>query len=343
MGQSTQENVTKCNSSNPDARIAGCTALIQSGLLATVKAGLLTSGGQSTIYNNRGDAYKVKGDYVHAIEDFSEAIRLKPTAELSYYQRGSSYKKKGDYDRAIQDFNTALYLNPKYELAYYDRGNTYINKEEYDLAIRDFVEAIHLKPDDAMAYNSLGVAYIRKDDYGNAIQNFSKTILLNPDYISAYGSRGSAYFCQSNFPAAIADFMHTISASPSSSGALYGALMLHVIMKREGRDDAQQLARVAAVTDLSKWPGPLLKLDMGQMTADEVLVAALGTGSDREKKWKACEANYFTGEDALLHKQRATALKRLKAAEDGCPKGELDYGAALAELKRIGSANAPAK
>jgi hypothetical protein len=43
--------------------------------------------------------------------------------------------------------------------------------------------------------------------------------------------------------------------------------MLHVIMKRQGHDDAQQLARVAAAADLSKWPGPVLKLDLGQMTA----------------------------------------------------------------------------
>ena len=64
-----------------------------------------------------------------------------------------------------------------------------------------------------------------------------------------YGSRGSAYFAQSNLTAAIADYEHTISAAPSSRAAVYAVLMLHVIMTRQGHDDAQQLALVAAAAD----------------------------------------------------------------------------------------------
>jgi hypothetical protein len=52
-----------------------------------------------------------------------------------------------------------------------------------------------------------------------------------------------------------------------------------------------------------------------------------------------CEANYFTGEDALLHHQRTTALARLKAARDGCT----GFTAALAELKRLDAPGAPSK
>ena len=239
-----------------------------------------------------------------------------------YNNRGTAYDDKGDYDRAIQDFNEAIRLNPNFERAYYDRGNAYIDKDDYDRAIQEYDEAIRLNPKDANAYNNRGVAYERKGDYGHAIQDYNQAILLNSNYTSAYSGRGSAYFAQSNLTAAIADFLHTISAAPSSSGAVYAVLMLHVIMKRQGHDDAQQLARVATATDLSKWPGPVLKLDMGQMTANEVMMAAVSPGSDRQKKWQVCEAHYFTGEDALIHHQRATAL---------------------AELKRLGASAAPTK
>jgi tetratricopeptide (TPR) repeat protein len=325
---------TSAGQFDPDAKITGCTALIQ--------AGQNTTENLSVIYNNRGTAYDDKGDYDHAIQDFNEAIHLNPNAESAYYGRGYAYKKKGDYDRAIQDFNEAIHLNPNFERAYYDRGNAYIDKDDYDRAIQEFDEAIRLNPKDANAYNNRGVAYERKDDYGHAIQNYNQAILLNSNYTSAYSSRGSAYFAQSNLTAAIADFVHTISAAPSSSAAVYAVLMLHVIMKREGHDDAKQLARVAAAADLSKWPGPVLKLDLGQITANEVMMAAASSGSDRQK-WRVCEANYFTGEDALLHHQRTTALARLKAARDGCPKGDTDYAAALVELKRLGASAARAK
>jgi tetratricopeptide (TPR) repeat protein len=183
---------------------------------------------------------------------------------------------------------------------------------------------------------------LRRGDYGRAIQDYNQAIRLNSNDATAYGNRGYAYFAQSNLTAAIADFEHTISASPSSSAAVYAVLMLHVIMKRQGHDDAQQLARVAAAADLSKWPGPVLKLDLGQVTANEVMVAA-ASGISAWQKWQVCEANYFIGEDALLHHQRTTALTRFKAARDGCPKGDTDYTAALAELKRLGALAAPAK
>ena len=116
--------------------------------------------------------------------------------------------------------------------------------------------------------------------------------------------------------------------------------MLHVAMKRQGQDDAQQLASVAAAADLSKWPGPVLKLDLGQITADEVIVAA---ASGDIQKWQICEANYFTGEDALFHHQRTTAMARLGSARDGCPKDDTLYDAALVELRRLGAPAAPTK
>ena len=368
MGCSGRENVSKCRSVDPDTRIAGCTALIQSAQL--------TTGNLSTIYDNRGTAYSSKGDHDRAIQDFNEAIRLNPdfekayydrgnayigkeeydraiqdfdeaiqlnpNAETAYYGRGYAYKKKGDYDRAIQDFNEAIRLDPDFERAYYDRGNAYIDKEEYERGIQDFNEAIQLNPNNANNYNNRGVAYNRKGDYGRAIQDYSQAIHLNSNDTTSYLNRGDAYFAQSNLTAAIADFEHTISAAPSSSAAVSAAVLLHVVMKRQGHDDAQQLARVAAAADLSKWPGPVLKLDLGQVTANEVMVAT-ASGVSAWQKWRVCDANYFTGEDALLHHQRTTALARFTAARDACPKGDTGYTAALGELKRLGASAAPAK
>jgi tetratricopeptide (TPR) repeat protein len=70
MGQSRQESLDKCRSADSDTKISGCTALIQ--------ASQDTRENLSVIYNNRGSAYDDKGDYDHAIQDFNEAIHLKP-------------------------------------------------------------------------------------------------------------------------------------------------------------------------------------------------------------------------------------------------------------------------
>jgi tetratricopeptide (TPR) repeat protein len=219
------------------------------GCAALIQGGQYTTGNLSTIYGNRGTAYSSKGDHDHAIQDFNEAIRL----------------------------------NPNNFRAYYDRGQAYNREDDFDLAIPDFSEAIRLNPNDMSGYYSRGSAYYNKGDYDRAIQDYSEAILLNPNFALTYEKRGDAYLVQSNLTAAIANFEQAISAAPSSRTAVVAALMLHVAMKRQGLDDAQQLAPVAAAADLSKWPGPALKLDLGQMTAGEVMVAAAHADADMQK------------------------------------------------------------
>jgi tetratricopeptide (TPR) repeat protein len=422
-GCSTLENLNKCQSADPDTRIAGCSAVIQ--------ASQGKKGNLYLVYNNRGTAYSRKGNHALAIQDFSEAIRLNPNYANLYHNRGVDYYAERDYDHAIQDYSDAIRLSPDYADAYYDRGNAYggrgvaydkkddyahaildyneairdyteairlqpsyafayygrgltydrrgidhDDKDDYDRAIQDYNEAILLRPNDAGAYRDRGFAYNHEGDYDQAIQDFNEEIRLNPketiayfgrgetydlkgDYDRAiqefdetlrlspkdafvYAARGDTYLFQSNLAAAIPDFENAISGAPSPRIAVSTALMLHVAMKRQGRDDSRQLAQLAATADLAKWPGPLLKFDMGKMTAGEVMTIASNPGDDR-RKWHVCQANYLTGEDALLHNQRATALVRLKAARDGCPKWDTSYLGALAELNRLGVPAVPAK
>ena len=106
MEQSRQENLIKCQSVDPDAKIAGCTALIQ--------AGEDTTKNRATIYGSRGVGYYSKGDYDRAVQDTNQAILLNPIEPSFYYTRGLAYKKKGDFDRAIQDFNEAIRLDPNF-------------------------------------------------------------------------------------------------------------------------------------------------------------------------------------------------------------------------------------
>jgi tetratricopeptide (TPR) repeat protein len=366
-GCSRLENAQRCASVEPNTRIAACTALIE--------ADYNTPKSLSAYYTNRGTAYDSHRDYARAIEDHNEAIRLNPNNSTAYYNRGTAYDNKGDYDLAIRDYSEAIRLKPDFAFAYIGRGVTYASKRDYDRAIEDYDEAIRLNPKVESAFENRGVSHgmegdddraiqdyneaIRLDpkelaahfgrglahsnegDEDLAIQDFNEVIRLQPKYALAYEKRGDAYFFQSNLTEAIANFEDAISAAPSSNAAVYASLMLHLAMKRQGQDDAGQLAKVAAAADLSKWPGPVLKFYLGQMTAEDVMKAA---NSDIEmQKWHVCEANYFTGEDALLHHQEATGLGRLKAARDGCPKGDTEYRAALVELNRLGAPPVPSK
>ena len=109
IGQTRQENLKNCQSVDPGAKIAGCTALL--------KADQDTAKNRAVIYGSRGVGYYSEGDYDRAIQDTDQAIRLNPDEPSFYYTNGLAYKKKGDFDLAIQSFDEAIRLNPNFERA----------------------------------------------------------------------------------------------------------------------------------------------------------------------------------------------------------------------------------
>ena len=62
-------------------------------------------------YIGRGVAYANLGNYLQAIEDFTQAINLNPTFVLSYYHRGNCYEKIGENKKAQADFKKVAELD----------------------------------------------------------------------------------------------------------------------------------------------------------------------------------------------------------------------------------------
>ena len=67
----------------------------------------------TSAFDNRGLAYKHKGDSARAIKDFDEAIRLDPKSPLTLFHRGQAQFGSGQYDLALKDFASAHQMQPK--------------------------------------------------------------------------------------------------------------------------------------------------------------------------------------------------------------------------------------
>src|ERR1700689_2888938 len=100
-----------------EPRIVACTQSINSGKWK--------GHNQAVNYNNRGNAYRLKGDNDHAIADYTQAISIDPKHVKAYKNRGLAYRDKGDYDRAIGDYNQAISLDPAGASGYNGRGSVY--------------------------------------------------------------------------------------------------------------------------------------------------------------------------------------------------------------------------
>ena len=215
VAQTSDENWKHCSTeNNPDAKIAGCAAIIQSGQVKGAELAMA--------FNNRGIAYSNKGDYDHAISDFTEAIRLKPDFEMAYDNRALAYIDHADYDHAIQDMNAAIKLNAKDADAYYLRATAYYKNQDAFHGIQDYTQAIQLNPKYFEAYYFRGYAYYEYGHFDEAIQDFSAAIKIKPDDPRPFKSRGDAYVQNGDYEHAIPDFTSAITLKPEDA-SLYAS------------------------------------------------------------------------------------------------------------------------
>jgi lipoprotein NlpI len=311
------------NAFSPDQVIIGYTAAIESGRWS-VKDLVLA-------YNNRGNARNMQGDFDEAIEDFDEAIKLDPKYALAYNNRGSAWIGMGDFDHAIADFNQAIALDAKYALAYNFRGSAWIAKGDVDRAISDFDEAIRLEPKYAPAYNNRGGAFMAKHDFERAIADQTEAIRIDANYALAYLDRGIAALYSGAPANAIADVSR---ASELDAKNPYAALWVEIVNKRS--NGASRLPQASGQIDMSKWPAPIVRLFLGQMTADAVLAAADDFDANT-KRDQVCEANFYLGELALQQGTKEEAARLFRLAVADCRKDFAEWAAANAELKALGA------
>ena len=91
---------------------------------------------------------------------------------------------------------------------------------------------------------------------------------------------------------------------------------------------------------MTKWPAPILRLYLGQMTPNAVLAAAESPNAQMQRD-QICQANFYGGELALQRGTKDEATRLFKLATDGCPKSSIEYQSATAELKALGPLRFP--
>jgi tetratricopeptide (TPR) repeat protein len=191
----------------PDQVIQSCTDII--------KRGTESSENLAGAYYNRGAAYFDKAQLDRALDDFDQAIRLKPKFSVAFGERALVYVAKGQRERALQDYNQAILLDPTNPIYYFNRGTSLLALGKQDESIVDFNEAIRLKPDFGVAFSNRGNAYAEKGQFSKAVEDFSEAILLNPVNALAIVNRGRAYLKLAEFDRAITDLETGLKLDPS--------------------------------------------------------------------------------------------------------------------------------
>ena len=95
-----------------------------------------------------------------------------------------------------------------------------------------------------------------------------------------------------------------------------------------------RLAEAAKQIDMTVWPAPVIRHFLGQANIEQTYGAAFDT-DPKVKAAQTCEANFYSGELALLTKDKKEAQRLLKLAADQCPPSFIESTAAVAELIQL--------
>jgi hypothetical protein len=133
-----------------------------------------------------GTLLKAKGYLGAAIDNYKQAIKIKPDYAKAYNNMGVSLNEKGDLDAAIDSYKQALTYKPDYAEAYNNMGVSLNEKGDLDAAIDSYKQAIKIKPDYAEAYYNMGVSLQEKGELDAAIDSYKQALTYKPDYAKAH-------------------------------------------------------------------------------------------------------------------------------------------------------------
>lgn len=168
------KNWKDCESREPDRMIRGCSPII--------KAGKDTRKNLAIAYNNRGIAYREKGEYDRAIADFTQAIKLNPKDVNPYLNRGVAYEKKREYDLAIADYTQAIKLNSKYAYPYNNLAWTYYKSDRPAEGLPHVLKFLELDGISYAAWDTLGAIQEALGNKEDAIEAYKKAMELDPKH-----------------------------------------------------------------------------------------------------------------------------------------------------------------
>lgn len=302
-------------------------------------------------WTNRAACYINYGQWDNAIADATQAIALAPESPHPWSVRGRAFAGKREYAKAFADLGRALELAESSEdlrNLYNERGNAYFSARDYPKAIQDYEQVIQIDPSFAKGWNNLGIAYRAVGDYDEAYrkldqahrldsnsarilmnrarvfvarndsemaaQDFDHAVELDTADAAAWIDRGMFMFLLGQHAQARENFITALSHEPGNPYAAIWRYLAHANMdlKDDARVQLQSYASTREVFDI--WPMPVVKLYLGEITPDELLVDAASTDGELRRRERLAEANFYISQYYKLQLDSQQSQQALQTA-----------------------------
>jgi len=156
----------------------------------------------ASAWSNLGNVHLSKGRPQEAYRDFTEAIRLAPTAPVPYLNRALAEEQLGvdaeqqdqhqhalsQYSSAVKDCNDAIERDPKEFAAWYNKGNALARLQDYAGALESYRTAADLAPGIAGYRLREAELMFQEDRVADADRLLRTVVRKNPTYAEAHAA-----------------------------------------------------------------------------------------------------------------------------------------------------------
>jgi tetratricopeptide (TPR) repeat protein len=131
-------------------------------------------------FRRRGAAFAGRRDFVSAIADFDQALKLDPNDAETFYQRGMAHWENRQPRLAMSDFNQTIALKPDHTAALLQRGTMKLANNNVAGASQDFDKIQSSASNDPALDLRIAEIYVRSGHSDDGIKRLDQWISEHP-------------------------------------------------------------------------------------------------------------------------------------------------------------------
>jgi tetratricopeptide (TPR) repeat protein len=172
--------------------------------------------GNARAHTNYGFALFQTGHPVEAMQQYEEALRLKPENPEAHNDLGSAWANTGRLPEAIKEFRAALLNRPDFAEAHNNLANVLAQSGRLAEAMEQSAQALRIRPDFPEAHNDLGNNLLQMNRPAEAVGQYQEALRLKPELVEAHYNLGNALLSLGRIPEAIEQFEETARMKPGN-------------------------------------------------------------------------------------------------------------------------------
>ncbi len=171
------------------------------------------------------------GYWKNSITLFNHALIATKNNYRAHDSLGVALDAEGKHEEAINNYKNAIKIKPAYSHAYYNLASAYLDQKNMEEAEKYFIETIRVNPNFANAHNKLGIILeMHYKKYDEAIYHYRQELKIQPDYFGAHYNIGIALIQKGEREEAIKHFRTAVYLKPDSEEARQ---LLRMILNEE--------------------------------------------------------------------------------------------------------------